>query len=273
VLYTNPDRPFSGRLVSVIGAKGGAGASTIAHNLSWTLAERCGANTTLVDLDVPFGTAALDFNQGPSQTVADALGAPDRVDPIFLDRLLVRQTERLLIFSAPGSLDRDFEFDAEAYEVLIDAVRRTAPFVVLDLPHMWTHWVRDALVSSDAIVLVATPELASLRNAKNMLERLERLRRNDAPPHVVLNMTGIAKRPEIPAKDFGEALGCPLSAVIPFEPAVFGLAANNGQMLAEIGAPSRSAEAMDMLANVLSGRAPQAQKSASILDKLPFLRR
>lgn len=272
-LYADPDKPFAGRLVSVVGAKGGCGASTIAHNLAWTVAERCGANTTLVDLDVSFGTAALDFNQDPAQTVADALSAPDRLDAVLLDRLLVRQTERLLMFSAPGAIDRDFDFEADAYEKLIDIVRRTAPFVVLDLPHMWTPWVRDALVTSDEIVLVATPDLAGLRNAKNIVDRLTRLRNNDAPPQIVLNMTGVAKRPEIPPKDYAEALGCPLAAVIPFEPAVFGQASNNGQMIAEVGAGTRSAEAMNTLAQILCGRPAQVSKPASILDKLPFLKR
>lgn len=272
-LYLDPDKPFAGKLVSVIGAKGGVGASTIAHNVAWNIAERCGANATLVDLDVPFGTAALDFNQEPPQTVAEALSSPDRVDPVLLDRLLTRQTERLQLFAAPGALDRDYDFDPAAYEMLIDSVRRTAPFVVLDLPHMWTPWVRDALMGSDTIVLVTTPELASLRNTKNMLDRLQRLRSNDAPPMVVLNMTGVARRPEVPARDFAEALGCELSAVLPFEPHVFGQASNNGQMLCELNLEGQSAEEIEGLAMLITGRAPTPRKKASLFDKLPFMKR
>lgn len=272
-LYVDPSKPFAGRIVSVIGAKGGVGASTVAHNIAWNIAERCGANATLVDLDLPFGTAALDFNQEPTTTVAEALIAPDRIDPVFLDRLVTRQTERLLLFSSPGAVDRDYEFDEAAYDVLIDTVRRTAPYIVLDLPHAWTPWLRDTLVGSDSIAIVATPELASLRNAKNMIDRLTRARANDAPPQVILNMAGVAKRPEIPAKDFAEALGCPLACVIPFEPAVFGMAANNGQMLGELETVSKSAAALEEFAANLCGRTAAPRKKASILDQLPFLKR
>ncbi|HAW54887.1 MAG TPA: pilus assembly protein CpaE, partial [Hyphomonas sp.] len=79
-LFVNPDSPFVGKQISVVGAKGGVGASTIAHNLSWALAENVKVNTTLVDLDLSFGTTALDFNQETPQTVADALLAPERAD-------------------------------------------------------------------------------------------------------------------------------------------------------------------------------------------------
>jgi pilus assembly protein CpaE len=272
-LYVDPDKPFSGNLISVIGAKGGVGASTIAHNLAWNIAERCAANATLVDLDVPFGTAALDFNQEPAQTVAEALMASDRMDPVLLDRMLTRQTERLLLFSAPGAIDRDFEFEPGAYETLIDTVRRTAPFIVLDLPHMWTPWVRDTLLASDNIIIVTTPELASLRNTKNLIDRLSRSRINDAPPHVVLNMTGVLKRPEVPAKDFADAIGIEIAAIIPFEPAVFGQAANNGQMLGELKVASRSGIAVEELALLVTGRPVEAKKKSSLLEQLPFLKR
>jgi pilus assembly protein CpaE len=89
-LFADPDAPFVGKQISVVGAKGGVGASTIAHNLAWALAENTKVNTTLVDLDLSFGTTALDFNQEPTQTVADALasaGAGRR----FGDRTPARQ--------------------------------------------------------------------------------------------------------------------------------------------------------------------------------------
>ena len=79
-LFADPDAPFLGKQISVVGAKGGVGASTIAHNLAWALAENTHVNTTLVDLDLSFGTTALDFNQEPPQTIADALLAPERAD-------------------------------------------------------------------------------------------------------------------------------------------------------------------------------------------------
>jgi pilus assembly protein CpaE len=272
-LYANPERPFAGKVIACVGAKGGVGSSTIAHNLAWLLAERFEANTTIIDLDLPFGTAALDFNQEPQQTVAEALMSPDRVDEVFLDRSLTRQTDRLLLFCAPGSIDKDLDVGPEAYEAVIDTVRRTSPYVVLDLPHLWSPWVRDALVGADEIVIVATPELASLRNTKNLLDRIKAARPLDASPSIVLNMTGMPKRPEIPLKDFADALGVTPETVLPFEPHVFGTAANNGQMIPELAPGSKITASLEALAASLVGREPPVRKKPSLFDRLPLMKR
>ena len=95
-LFSDPDAPFIGKQIAVLGAKGGVGSSTIAHNLSWALSENARVNTTLVDLDLSFGTTALDFNQEAPQTVADALLAPERTDDSVIERLLAKVTDRLL---------------------------------------------------------------------------------------------------------------------------------------------------------------------------------
>jgi len=272
-LYVNPEKPFVGRIGAVLGAKGGVGASTLAHNLAWTIAERYGANTTLMDLDLAFGTVGLDFNQDQTQGVAEALLAPDRVDEVFLDRLLQRQTERLTLFTAPATLEREFELDPAAYEIVIDRVRHAVPFVVLDLPHVWTGWMKQTILSADDVVLVTTPDLAGLRNCKNLLDLVRAARPHDAPPTIVLNMVGVPKRPEIPLKDFGEALGVEPTFSIPFEPAIFGQAANNGQMIIELAAESRSGVAIDGLARALCGREPTPRKKSPLEDILSMLKR
>ncbi|HVK79298.1 MAG TPA: AAA family ATPase, partial [Verrucomicrobiae bacterium] len=171
-LYVNPDKPFAGRVVAVIGARGGIGASTIAHNLAWSIAERQESSATLLDLDLSFGTAALDFNQDPQQSIADALLAPDRVDDVFLERVMTKQTQRLQMLTAPATLEREFELDPQSFEMVIDRVRRTSPYVVLDLPHVWTSWVKHTLLAADDAIIVAGPDLASLRNTKNIMDLL-----------------------------------------------------------------------------------------------------
>ena len=91
-------------------------------------------------------------------------------------------------------------------------------------------------MQADEIVITATPELANLRNAKNLLDMLKQLRPNDAPPKLILNQVGMPKRPEITPDDFAEPLGISPMAVIPFEPQLFGNAANNGRMIGEMDA-------------------------------------
>lgn len=267
-LYADPSAPFVGRQVAFCGAKGGAGASTIAHNIAYSITERLLTGAVLVDLDLPFGTAGLDFNQDPIQGVIDALSQPDRLDTVLMDRMMVRCTDRLSLFAAPATLDADYDISTEAFEEVTQKIRSAAPFVVLDLPHAWTPWKRKILLSSDDLVIVATPDLASLRNAKNMIDLVRRARPNDAPPRLVLNQVGVPGRPEIPVKDFGEALGLTPALCLPFDPKLFGQAANNGQMIAEVGPKSRSAEGLDHLAQQIARREPPQVQKTSLLSSL-----
>jgi pilus assembly protein CpaE len=175
------------------------------------------------------------------------------------------------LFAAPALLDRDYEVDASAYETVIDQVRASMPCVIVDLPHAWSSWARNTLAAADEIVIVATPDLASLRNAKNMIDVLKARRANDAPPKLVLNQMGIAKKPEIPVKEFAAAVGCEPCLVLPFDAQLFGTAANNGQMLAEIQGNSRVAEGMRLLAELVTGRAVAQAPKKGGLSFLPFL--
>ena len=254
-LFADPDAPFLGKQISVVGAKGGVGASTIAHNLAWALAENTHVNTTLVDLDLSFGTTALDFNQDTPQTIADALLAPERADNAVIERLLTRATERLSLFTAPANISQIIDIPDESYAMVIESVRRNVPYMVLDLPHTWSHWVRNTLIASDEVIIVCQPDLASLRNGKNMIDQLKGHRVNDHAPRLVLNMCGVPKRPEIPMKDFAAAIGVDPDIIVPFEPEVFGMAANNGQMISETSPAAKSSIAIDQLACLLTGRA------------------
>lgn len=267
-LYADPAAPFTGRQIAVVGAKGGVGASTLAHNLAWALAERIQAGTVLADFDLPFGTAGLNFNQDPLQGVADALGQPDRLDPVLMDRMMVRVTERLSLFAAPATLDQDFDIHPDAFEEVAGKIRSAAPFVVLDLPHAWSAWKRKMLVASDDLIIVATPDLASLRNAKNMIDLVKAARPNDAPPRLVLNQVGVPGRPEVPVKDFGAALGLAPSLCLPFEPKAFGQAANHGQMIGEVAPKSKAAEGVTQLAQLIARREPPPAQKSSLMSGL-----
>ncbi|WP_340692727.1 AAA family ATPase [Hyphomonas sp.] len=266
-LFVDPDRPFVGKQIAVIGAKGGVGSSTIAHNLAWALAENARVNTTLVDLDLSFGTTALDFNQETTQTIADALLAPERADDAVIERLLAKATDRLSLFTAPATINQIMDIPDEAFTTVIESVRRNVPYMVLDLPHTWSRWVQRTLVASDEVIIVCQPDLASLRNGKNFIDQLKGQRPNDNPPRLVLNMSGVPKRPEIPVKDFAAAIGVEPEIILPFEPELFGTAANNGQMISETDATSRASMAIDHLASVLTGRAV-AQPTKSLFKKL-----
>ncbi|HEU4548706.1 MAG TPA: AAA family ATPase, partial [Rhizomicrobium sp.] len=269
-LYLDPGATPIGRVVAFVAARGGVGSSTLAHNVAWCIAEELEINTTIVDLDLPFGTTGLDFNDEASQGVADALGAPERLDDVLLDRLLLKRGDHLSLFTAPATLERDYDAVPEAYESVIDAVRQTTPCVILDLPHGWQPWIKNTLLAADDIVVVAAPDLTSLRNAKNIIELIKAARPNDTPPRLVINQVGMPKRPEIPAKDFAETMGMEPAAIISFEPALFGQAANNGQMVMEVAPKAAVSDSVRGLCRSLTGRSASASTgvATSILSFL-----
>jgi pilus assembly protein CpaE len=267
-LFSPQDAKPVGRIVAIIGAKGGVGASTVAHNIAWAIARDLALDSVVADLDLAFGTAGLDYNQDPTQGIADAVFSPDRVDTAFVDRLLSKCTDHLSLLAAPATLDRVYDFGTEAFDSIFDTLRISVPCVVLDVPHQWSGWTKRALTSADDILIVAAPDLANLRNTKNLFDLLKNSRPNDRPPLYCLNQVGVPKRPEIKAAEFAKAIETDPVALIPFEPQLFGLAANNGQMIEEIAAKHRVTEQFLQMAQRLTGRAEAKKSRSSILSPL-----
>jgi pilus assembly protein CpaE len=272
-LYHGPATAPIGKIFAFVGARGGTGSSTIAHNAAWAIAEDLHISTTIVDLDVPFGTTGLDFNEDTAQGIVEALASPERLDDVLLDRLLVKHTNRLNLFVAPAQLDREASFPPEAVETVLDVVRQASPCVVVDVPHVWAPWVKQVLTTADEIVVTATPDLASLRNGKNIYDLLNQARPNDRPLTFVLNQVGIPRRPEIPVKDFAEAMSAEPALVLPFDPQTYATASNNGQMVGELNAQSRAAQAFRELAQKLTGREPRAESKPAGMLSFDFLKR
>jgi len=267
-IFVDPGAEPLGRSIAFVGAKGGVGSSTLAHNIAWSMSSLFESEVVVADLDLPFGTANINFDQDPAQGIAEAVFAPERVDEVYLDRLLAQCAERLSLLAAPSTLDRVYDLDGEAFSQIIDTAQRTAPMVVLDVPHLWTGWAKTTLMRADDIVITATPELANLRNTKNLVDMLKMLRPNDGPPKLIINQANVPKRPEIKPEDFSEPLGIAPLAVIPFEPQLFGTAANNGRMLGETDRNHTIAKTIDELAHVLSGRREVTPKKRSGLAAL-----
>jgi pilus assembly protein CpaE len=122
-LFGAPDAKPVGRTIAVVGAKGGVGASTIAHNIAWAIARDLSLDSVVADLDLPFGTAGLDYNQDPPQGLADAVFSPERIDTSFVDRLLSKCTDHLSLLAAPATLERVYDFGAEAFDGIFDVLR------------------------------------------------------------------------------------------------------------------------------------------------------
>ncbi len=144
-IFVDPDAEPLGRSIAFIGAKGGVGSSTIAHNCAFGISNLFSTETILADLDLPYGTANIDFDQDPAQGIAEAVFAPERLDEVFLDRLLTKCSEHLSLLAAPSLLDRAYDFDGQAFQPVLEVLQRSAPVAVLDVPHAWSEWTRSVL--------------------------------------------------------------------------------------------------------------------------------
>ncbi len=248
-----------GRTIGFVSAKGGAGASTVAHNVAWAVSQTLRQDVLILDMDLAFGTAGLNFNQDPPHGLADAVGAGTKMDSVMLDRLMSKAANHINLLTAPVSLDQTYDHAERDFEQIIELSQKMTPVVILDIPHAWDAWVRHTLAAIDEIVIVAEPDLANLRNAKNLADTIKALRPTESEPLLVINKVGVPRRPEISATEFASSVDCKLLGQIPFDAALFGTAANNGQMIAEVSANNRINDVYRLIGMQVTGRnAPEA---------------
>lgn len=272
-IYRDASAAKLGKIYAFVGAKGGVGSSTIAHNIGWTMAQRFGSDVVLADLDLPFGTAGLDFNLDVSQGIVEAIQDTSRLDEVLFDRLLARCGDHFSLLVASAKLDRPYDLNADAFASLLEIAQANVPFTILDVPHVWTSWARNALTAADEIVITAAPDLANLRNAKNLINFLKQARPHDVPPRLVLNQVGMAKRPEIKPNEFARALDAEPLACIPFDAHLFGTAANNGKMISAISSKSPAAHAFAEMAARIAGRTDSKRNRMGLFDLRALLGR
>jgi pilus assembly protein CpaE len=229
----DPKGPERCKFVAVVGARGGVGASSIAHNMAWAAAKRMSIKTILVDMDLTFGTAGLAFNQDPRQAFGEAFADAERLDITLLERYMTSDDENLQLLSTPGALRHYDSIDEEVVEKAIDLCRQMAKLVIVDVPHVWTDWSEALLTSADETVLVVAPDIANIRDARNMLDFLNSKRGDSRQVKLVINKSDVAKRTRLLPKDISNTLGVQPVAAIPFDPAAFIEAANDGKMIGE----------------------------------------
>lgn len=257
-LTAQPGAVRRGQVHAFIGACGGAGSSTVALNVAWLIGQSRKSPVSLIDLDLDFGTAGLNLAVDGARGIAEALTAGARLDAQFLDGLLHRVDANLRVLPV-SETGASIEPSPETLDHLVDLTRDGAAHVVLDLPSPRSATARRALVNADHVVLTATPDLAGLRNAKKVIDLLHTIRPEAEDPLVVLNKTGIARRPEITPKDFAAALGLPLAACLPFDPRGMAQAANSGRVFAASGRGKAAAQALRPVVEALSGHPVKAR--------------
>jgi pilus assembly protein CpaE len=253
-LYQDAGARKLGRTFAFVGAKGGVGSSTVANNVAAEIARLYGCDVVLMDLDLPFGTASLDFGLDSTQGIAQALEDPIRLDELLLERLLSSYGEHVRVLTAPAAVLQCYDLPQDALVRLIELAQARFPFVVLDIPHVWSAWAKKTLLSADQVVITASPDLANLRNAKNLIELLVAARPNDARPKLVLNQVGVPKRSELKPSKLAAVLEIEPTAALAFEPSLFSSAANTGKMIVDLSANSAAARSFTKIAETITGR-------------------
>ncbi len=256
-----------GRVIAFAGMTGGAGSSVIAHNVAYELAETYDEQVIVVDLDITYGTAALNFNMNPRQTIVDALSNSASLDAAMVNQYLMEfEDTKLSVLASPASLNTGLHVSSEPLDAVLKAVKPMAGFIILDIPHVWEGWVNDTLAGADEVVMVCRPDLANLRNAKNVVEYIGAKRGADAPTRLVLNQVGAAKRADLSEKDFKEAIALTPVASVPYEPEAFGHALNTGEVMSKASAKNKATAVINELAITLSAREPVEEEKKSIMS-------
>jgi pilus assembly protein CpaE len=253
-----------GRLLAFIGASGGAGSSTVAGNVAWQLGHIYRSEVALADLDLPFGTLGLDVNRESPQSAAQALAQAERLDDQMLERFLVKYDDNLALLTSAADCMAVSDTDIADLDRLLEGLRRSASWVVVDLPRSWSGWTRHVLDAADEIVITAVPTLASLRNARAAADALNGGRQHDTPVRLVLNRVGASPKTEVSAKDFAATFGASPMARLPNDPAAFAEATMRGHILSERARAPRLTEPLRKLAVAVSGRREPERRGGAL---------
>jgi len=209
-----------GRIIAVMGTRGGVGTTTVSLNLAGIMAGHSGKLVALVDIDAQEGSIALALDIEPSRGVRDALEKPDRIDSLFIERVMSRPIKNLSVLSAEESLQDQLNVHDSAAEALIRELRDKFAVVVLDIPRHLTPFGRQCLAYADQVVLVTELTLLSLRDALRLSD-LMRESLKMKPPVIVANRMGFAPRHEMEADDFERGINGKIAHRVPFAPDVF----------------------------------------------------
>ena len=247
-----------GEVVAFIGSRGGVGATTTAVACAWLLAEERNEPTALLDLDLHFGTTALKLDMDPGSGLCEALEQPARIDSLFIERAMVRVTDKLRVLAAEASAAQALMIDAGAIDMVIDELRRKFSWVVIDLPRGATPMQRVVLAAAGCAVVLCERSLAGLRDTI----RLQSLLREQVPDTRLLLVEAGAPgaRATLGKAEFEKGLGRSLDIGLAHDPGATGEAANVGQPLPVVARRSRLVRDLRELVAALSGRPETPRK-------------
>jgi pilus assembly protein CpaE len=212
--------------LSFFGAKGGAGTTTLAVNTAIEIARLSKRPTLVIDLHQYVGEVALFLGVRPRYTLIDAIENLHRMDPEFLRELVVRHKSGLDILAGGDQIDRPGPQDAAGVEQLLQVVAGTYDFVVIDAGTLTSPCADAAVFAADTIFLVANPDVASIRNAHRMVDRIGQLGAGKDRLRILLNR--MSDQHQIGPKQIEATLGHSIHMAFPSDYSIVSSALNSG---------------------------------------------
>jgi pilus assembly protein CpaE len=207
----------------------------------------------MLDLDLHFGTVALNLDTDPGSGLCEALEQPSRIDALFVDRATIKVSETLRILAAEAAVAETLMIDAGAIDVLLYELRRKFAWVIIDLPRWVTPTQRVVLGAASRVVIMCERSLAGLRDTI----RLQTLMREHAPQTQVLLVEAGAsgERATVGKSEFEKAVGKSLDATLSHDAKSAGAATNAGQPLPVAAPRSPVVREIEQLIGSLAGSA------------------
>ena len=248
--------------IAVIGTRGGVGASTVATSLAWLLSTKESRSTALLDLDVHFGTGALALDLEPGRGLTDAIENPSRIDGLFIERAMVKASEKLAVLSAEAPINAPMLTDGAAFYQLQEEMRGAFECTVIDLPRGMLVQHPSLVGDVQLAVVVTDLTLAAARDTIRILSWLKSNAPNTVVQVVVNRLQGAGGQLEISRKDFEGSIERKIDHAVPYDQKLAAQAAKLGKPLAEAGKNSKTVAPLLALADFLAGAADEAGADA-----------
>ncbi|MFM9845200.1 MAG: CpaE family protein [Dongiaceae bacterium] len=255
-------------VVSVLGTRGGVGATTVATNLAWLMAFDKKRDTILMDLDLQDGSIALALDVEPSHGLREVLDNPSRIDSLFITSVGVKCGDHLTVMAAEEGVDDEVHYNTSAVSLLVEELRKQSPVVVVDVPRKAAAARAAVLAASTDIIVVTDMTLAGLRDAIRFNAMIQQVA-SSARVIFVANRDG-GKEATVSKTEFEKALGKQVNVVLADDPKANQAAANAGKPVVAAAASSKMTAGFKSVASLLMTDAASgkpAKKKFSFFSK------
>jgi pilus assembly protein CpaE len=220
------------RLIAVVGAKGGVGATAIAEAMGWISAEFFGQKTLLLDAAGAWSSMGVGLGYEPIASTSEAIKAAIAKDQDSLKRMYYQASDKLFALATGAESMLESAPQLAQFEDVLNAALSNYPVVIADLSGAAPAVKKSVLTRAHQIVVVSTAALSSLRSARALIQEIKKIQSGKSIEFFI-NMAGIAPGKEVPKGDIKSAMDCDPSLLIPFMPKSFIGVESEGKKLSD----------------------------------------